>query len=455
MSLSQKSLSIFNREIFFIVLRIGTGAIVARMLGPTGLGIWMAFDLLTNYCRVFCGPRFEITSVHFLGQRKYARNVVISVVNLVSLLLGLMVMFLIMAGHLFISGIFFKGTEISKFLIYVVAMNIPLMFLKRNYLYFLLSNEDARSYNLMMLIDSLAKVFITVLLLVVFKLGLWGMAIGLTVGSIASLSYGILRYHSGERFVVEFKKSIFISIFKFSIKVYFSEAVGFLTMYLSNMIIAITMQPSMLAFFSMGKGKAELTNTITNSIGTIFYPKIANLKGLGEDTRSVTTFVFRISLLIMICVSLLLSILIYPVVLLLYGNAFVPLIFAFYIILPSMALYNASNLQRQYFLGIGRADIPLKISIIPLALQVMLCYLLMPPLGFVGASIAVSLTFFVTSIVTIVIYHRMAHIKYSELLKIRASDITFVYDFIKERVLFYWANFIMRFLSLKALLQPR
>lgn len=435
MSFAKKSLSLFNREVLFSVLGLGVNVMVARTLGPVGIGLWAVFDLLNNYGRVFGGPRLEIASVYFLNQKKYDRGVILFLTNVVTLACGLALSAILLSQAGFLQRVLFKGGDVETIVLLLVLCHLPLLFLKRNYFYFLLSREDTRSYNRMMVLQEVVNPGVSFVLLMFFDWGLKSLAVGMLSGSAAALIYGFVQAHRVEKMKPSFDVRLLVDMFRFSMKVYASEAMGFLNNYLSNSVAALSLPLSSLAFFSMGKGKAEWLNRITNAVATILYPRVANLKGSDQDPSSMTTMAVRLSLLILLLAGLGLAIVIYPATLVLYGKDFLSLIPCFFILLPALIIHSATSVLRQHFLGIGRSDIPMKISVVPLILQVVLCLTLIPPWGYIGAASAVALTFTVTTAITVMAYHKVSRVGYSKLLIPEKSDFFFLVRFIKEQIL--------------------
>jgi len=306
------------------------------------------------------------------------------------------------------------------------------MFLLRNHIYFLLSREDANSYNNLMMIHDLSKGFMTILLLAL-DLDLWALAIGLHVGNFASLLYGMKKTYEQVPWRWTGSFSQLRHMLRYSIKIYVSEAFGYLTVYLSNLITAIFLTPTSLAFFSMGKGKAEWLTRITNAIGAMLYPRVSNLMGKNENPSATVTTIFRVSLLVLLATAVFFSIAIYPATIVLYGRTFLPLLKSFFIVLPALIFFSATNLLRQYFLGIGRADIPMKLSIVPLIMQLGLCFLLIPIFGFVGGAFSVSVSYVLTSGLILFVYRKLAHTSLTELLLPRKADFQMVSSVIRQR----------------------
>ena len=71
MSVSDKSLSLFNRDILVYLSKLITGALIARILGPLGFGIWIILQMIPSYSEAFGRLKFDVASVYFLGKKKH------------------------------------------------------------------------------------------------------------------------------------------------------------------------------------------------------------------------------------------------------------------------------------------------------------------------------------------------------------------------------------------------
>lgn len=417
----------------FTIFRLGTGAVVARMLGPAGMGTWALLDLLTNYSRVFGGPRFEIASVHFLGRKDLVRGEVMCLTNLMALASSALLIVLFAVAWDPLQAAFLRKTAIHPLMIAAVIAHLPLLFVGRNCMYFLLSREDIRTYNRLFVLQDLSKAVITLTLLLVFRWGLWSLVVGLLASSVLAVGYGIRQMRTHEPMVWRVNWSLCRQMARFSSRVYLSEAIGFLNIYLANLLTAWFLSPSALAFFSMGKGKSEWLNRITNATSAVLYPRVANQTGLQQDARQVTTTTFRLSLLVLVVAGTGLAFAIYPAALILYGREFLPLVTVFWLVLPGVIVQSAAANLRQYFLGIGRAEIPMRISIVPLLLQALFCYWWIPLYGYLGAAAAVCATLGLAGVITVIVYHQMSKEKYREMLLPTVGDLQAIARVVKAQ----------------------
>lgn len=440
MSIAHKSLSLFSRDILFSIIGLTINVTVARTLGPVGLGVWVILDLLNNYGRVLGGPRLEISSVYFLGQKKYDRGEVMFMCNIVALFFSFLLTGLAFWQIDLIRKVFFHSTVVDPLALILVLCHFPLLFLKRNYHYFLLSREDTTSFNTMMVLQEIVNPGLTITLLMVFKMGVTALAVGMLGGSLASLIFGAIRLHKHEKLTYRFDLKLLKEMLTFSSKTYLAEASGFLNIYLSNIINATLLPAAALTYFSMGKGRAEWLNRITNAVSTILYPHVSNLTGSGQDAVTVTNNALRLVFLILIACGALMAAVIYPATLILYGRDFLPVVPVFLIILPSLLFFSLSNLKRQFFMGIGKANIPLLISITPLLLQTGLCYLFTRRFGYLGAAAGVSATFLFTSFLTFVFYCHYSKSSIRDLLIPHRGDFKLIYRLVRNYVVMFWGK---------------
>ena len=122
MRISDKSLSLFNRDIFVYSSKLITGAIIARVLGPIGLGIWIIFEMIPAYSEAFGRLKFDIASVYFLGQKKYGLGETTFLLNITSLISSFILIILILINIDLIDNYLFKDLEINPSVLYLVLL---------------------------------------------------------------------------------------------------------------------------------------------------------------------------------------------------------------------------------------------------------------------------------------------------------------------------------------------
>jgi len=430
-SIAAKSFSLFKRDIFLFVSNLLTGIVVARMLGPASMGIWVILCMIPSYAETFGRMKFDIAAVYLLGKGKYRIGEVVYTINLLAILSSLLIIIPIVWNIDWIYSILFdKGGPDVKYLIYYVLPQIPLYFLYMNYSYLFIYKEDTKTYNRMVIIQSLVSSLGAIILLLVFKLGLLSVIITSATSILISLIYGVSKFGTvKEANVLNIK--LIKEMFSYVYKLYISGIIGYLNTYVTNLIVALYLVPAKVAFFSMAQGRGQILSKIPNALNTMLLPKISKMSS-GEKPEELAATAFRVSLMLLVLAAMLAYILVKPLVLILYGRAYLPMVIPLWIILPGLVLSAASTTLSQYFQGTGRVDIDAKISFFPMCTQVVMAYVLIPRFGLAGASCAFLTGLVSDAILRIFFFLRLSGLNCKKHMFIGKSDIKIVSVFLKS-----------------------
>jgi len=140
----------------------------------------------------------------------------------------------------------------------------------------------------------------------------------------------------------------------------------------------------------------------------LLFPKISKQED-SNQSRELTSRAFRITFLILLFTGILLALFIKPIVFILYGKDYLPLIVPFWIILPGLIFSQSTIVFTNYFSGIGRADLIPKIAILPLIFQIFLAYSIIPIMGIIGASITFLSSCILVAIIQIIVFLKVSH----------------------------------------------
>tara|TARA_B110000459_G_scaffold166629_1_gene184793 strand:- start:829 stop:2160 length:1332 start_codon:yes stop_codon:yes gene_type:complete len=434
MSISDNSLSLFNRDIFVYSTKLITGAIIARILGPIGLGIWIIFEMIPSYCEAFGRLKFDIASVYYLGQKKYGLGEITFLLNITSLISSFILITLIFINIDLIDVYLFKDLEINPIVLYIVLLYIPLLFISINYQYIFIHLGDITAYNILIIIKGVLSSVISIFLLLVFDMGIVAMAIGLVIAHFIAVLYSYWKVHKIENMKYKIKRVLLVDMAKYSYKLYFSGLVSHFSNYISSLIVVLLLGPAQVAFYQLGKSRIELLSKIPSSIGTIIHPLMSNADQSILQSSKLLSQSIRISLVLMSTSGVLACIFIYPLTLLLYGKDFIPLVIPFWILAPSIIVFYSCSLVTPYFLSVGRPDIPLKISLIPIIPQVFFCYFFIPKFGISGAALSAALSFLIISFVQIIVFKKFTGITYSNIIIPKIEDYKLILNFIKRKL---------------------
>jgi O-antigen/teichoic acid export membrane protein len=392
MSFAKHSFSVFKRDIFLFGLNLLTSVVIARKLGPELLGVYVILMLIPGYAEAFGRTKFDLAAVYFIGKGKYKEQDVLYHLNIIAILSSFLIIIPIIFFVNFLNQILFDGATEYKNFIFTVLPLITLQFLYSNYSYLLISRENIKMYNRMTILKAVIGSGGASIFLLFLNYGLWSVLIPNLLAGIISLIYGICQYRkaywsNSPRNSID--KILLKDFFNYSYKLYLGGIISYLNLYLMKSILSLYLIPAKVAFFSMAQDRATLLDKIPAAVNTILYPKVSNVSNIEASTYTINAF--RIILILVSFSAIALAIVIKPAVILLYGEAFSPMIIPMLIILPGIIMNGSTSVISQFFTGIGRSDLVMKLSFTPLLSQLFLGFLLIKHFGIYGAAFSFSL----------------------------------------------------------------
>ncbi|MAD95616.1 MAG: hypothetical protein CML33_09015 [Rhodobacteraceae bacterium] len=229
-----------------------------------------------------------------------------------------------------------------------------------------------------------------IFLVTVLELEISGAVAGSLIGVLIAIFYAAttVPHHTGVSF--KFNSKLFLEMGRYASNYYLNTVIGYFQQNITSLICALFLGPSQVAFYALGKSMCDVsTRMVPTAINTALFPHVTRLEDELESA-SLVARLFRITLLILTCTSVLLTIAITPLVNVLYGVNYLPIISPFLIIIPGVVLSQSATIFSQFFSGVGRPDLLPKASIFPLGLQIFLAIILIPEYGVGGAAVSFS-----------------------------------------------------------------
>ena len=429
MSFANKSLSIFTRDIFLFILNLFTSVVIARKLGPELLGVWVIVMLIPGYAEAFGRSKFDLASVFFLGKKKYTESEVVYNINIIAIITSLFIVLLIFMFKSYLVSLLFNESKDNVIFIYAVLPLIPLNFMYLNYSYLLISREDIKAYNFMTILKALIGSGGASILILIFNFGLWSVLTSNIIAVLIGFLYGRWKFNKKS------KKRIFISnlniplikeFFNYSYKLYLGGIVSHLNSFLMTSLLSVYLAPAKVAFYSTAQGRASLLDKLPVAINTLLYPRISNSEK--HDAIETTIKAFKIISIFSIFSVFLVAMFIKPIVIILYGKQYLPIIAPFLIILPGVSINGIASVFASYFTGIGRSDLIMKLSVFPLLLQILLGYLLITKFDILGAAMSYTVSMIIFGIIQMYYFVKITGNSFKELIPV-SQDYLYIYNF--------------------------
>ena len=143
--------------------------LIARVLGKEGQGQYTLAILLPSLLFTLMNSGMPVSTVFFIGQKKYSDEEIYSttffstlILSLLSILVGLVLVY-------FFKDYFFAS--LTSGLLFSTLLIIPLIYLQKNLQTFFQGKEDFKSYNIVIILNQLTLLIFSVVFVWYLQLG--------------------------------------------------------------------------------------------------------------------------------------------------------------------------------------------------------------------------------------------------------------------------------------------
>jgi O-antigen/teichoic acid export membrane protein len=428
------SFRILRRDVLVYVVQIFTGAVVARVLGPEAMGLWIILQMIPSYAEPLGRIHLDSASCYFVSRGTYRIGEVSFVVVVGSLITSTLLIVAFYWQQDFIYATFLQQAAALPQLVLLMLAAIPIRFLTVNYSYFLLSREDVHGYNGVAVLSGLLPSILGAGLLLAGS-GLLGLVLSTLAGGIAAVAYGASRVHRHAPMELHRNVLLLRDLLAFGSRLYLLHFVGYFNVYASGLLVLLYVPAASIAFFRMAQERALLLTRVPGAAGTLLYPRIARLTDRSEEAKELTAGAFRITLWMLLILGAFAALLATPAVLILYGEAYRSVIPLLIIFIPGVVVEASSGLIVQHFTGRGHLWLVVGLAVVSLVVQLALLWVAIPAWGLAGAAGAASASYAVTALLRLKVFVDRERVDWRVLLVPTRADMDFVREFIGNRLM--------------------
>lgn len=431
MGLASKSFSVLTREIFVFFSTIISSVVIARTLGPEMMGVWITLQILPSYADMFGRPKVDNAAVYFLGKKKYSIGDVSTTLNLIAGVFSALIILLLIANFDFLSDILLKENKTDySLLLGAILILIPLNFFYLNYYYLHTFKEDAASMNTMVLSKALSFICIAIPGLLIFDFGIRGLLVCTIFSHALPLVFGIYRFNGEARKEQIINVPLIKDLFRYSYKVYFSGILINLNTYLAGSFILILGSTSQIAFFTLAQQFNLILIKTIDAMNTFVFPMTSKINS--SEAKKLIARVFRTATVIVIPLSILSALTIYPAIFVFYGSEYLPITAPFLIILVGVAFSSITGTLTMYFMGVDKLGLIFKTFFLPVFVQFVLGYWVVDNYGLTGAAAILSISMILAGFAQLLIFLKHTNLNFLKDLVFTRTDILTVVGFCKR-----------------------
>lgn len=431
MNLAKKASSVLGRDFFLLFTNLATSVVIARTLGPEVMGIWVILNTIPSYAEMFGRTKVDLAAVYFLGKGKYQIGDVSFALNTIAIITSVLIISLITLFFGTLSTALLKEEAglYSSFLILMLAA-IPLNLIYLNYMYLHIYNENASAINLMILARALTMSGSAITGLLFFDFSIPELVICFIMSYAIGLYVGINNSGYQKRTGPIFNLDLVKDLFGYAYKIYVSGLLISLNSYIANTFIVVLGVPSQITFYALAQQFAQILLKVINSLNTFIFP-IATKKN-NDDSKVFVAKAFRVATVIMVPLGFISSVGILPAIYLFYGAEYIPIVVPFLILLPGIVCSSIAGTVLQYFMSSGSPEIITKTLVIPVALQLILGFLIIPIYGINGAAGILSFGMIVASVTQVILFVKKANLNFAGSMVGGKDELSIVLKFVKS-----------------------
>ena len=360
------------------------GILVARWLGPDGVGVYAVITLTANSLVQIVGAGLAAAIVYFVARnRELLPKVAVNGVVFASI--GGTAAAVLVCIVAYLRPDWFDNVPLSLLALALVALPFQLWTLFGLNLFLTVGN--VAKFNLL---DSLAQSFVllnALLILVVFGFGLESLVLLNTATSIfvslllAFLIWNRIRNQTGKNRLAP-DQGLFRQMMRFGLKINVMNAALALVLRSDVLLVNYFRGQSEAGVYAVAGQWSLLLIMFPNVVGTMLFPNIALRK---DDSGAFTARVTRHAsvLQLLICAFAVPTAFILPF---LYGASFSPATYQFLLLLPGAYFIGLQMILSQHLVGIGKISLLPFFWVFTLLLNVTLNLWFIPRFGGIAAA---------------------------------------------------------------------
>jgi O-antigen/teichoic acid export membrane protein len=422
----KNSLNTFAVNIIILVASVLTSIITARILGPEGRGQLSLLILIPTLCCSF-GQIGIGHAINYYASKIPSTKLIVNSFA-ISLIISFLLVLLVFIGTNAFEAFFLKAGNVK--LLLIMIFSLPFYIFNNLFLSLFQGFYKISIRNLLLVSQSLLGIFLLLVLLIIFDLGLIGalmsIVFALTVIVIWS-AYYLSKHIRREEIKIEIP--LIKKLLYFGLKSHIGNIMKDLSYRSDILIIAYFLTTADIGCYVIAVTIAEIIWKIPDAVGSVLLPRIGQMDS--TSIKSLTPFVCRTIIIPSLFCCLILGFFCRNVIILFFGSDFLPAVPVVLFMLPGILCLSVWKILANDLIAQG---FPMKYSLtsaVALIIMILFDLLLIPNLGIIGAAIASTISYFAATAVMIYLYIRISNNPLKLLIFPQRSDYALYKNFFK------------------------
>jgi O-antigen/teichoic acid export membrane protein len=406
------SFSIVN-NILSLIVSIGSGMIIARMLGPAGKGTLYLITQIVSIGAVFFSMGIGPALLFYLRQSKFTKDQATTFSLVYSFIVSVVIVLLLFFLKDYLISLLNDSITAGMLVSGVVLIILNLLITFWGYV--LMDNETGvKSWSIISVIGNLLYLIVLFALVFGFKKGINGALMALFTSCLLRIIILFrLLFLRGFSFV-KMPSNTIQPIFKYALGIFignlFLTSVYRIDIFFVNNILSV----SELGIYSASVNVSELLLLVPNAIGVALFPHLTSLEY--NDRTLTMSRIGRLSMILGVAGSLAIVVIAYPFIMIVFGEKFKGAFIPTLLLLPGLVSMTLNYAYSNYLNSIGKPLMAAKIFSVGLVVNIVLNWFFLKKFGINGAAVFSSITYTIITIgFILVILKNDKHLKLKDI----------------------------------------
>lgn len=431
-SLFKETIYTLGVRFFVLLLALAISVFIARVLGPTRNGTYNLVSLLITTLALLISFGIPTSNVYF-GARKPE--------EIPTLLGNSLVAAIVLA--LIASMLFIAATLLPPIANYLTANDIELAWIRiliftlvpiqiNNYVTEILRAAGQIRKYILISFWRQALAFMSLVGFILFIEGkLEAVIIAFVVAQVMLAFLVItmaLRITGGK---IRFDWLMLSRNFRYGIRFYPGSIAQFLNYRLDLFLVGLFLSPTDVGFYALATMLAERLWEIPSAIQMILVYRVA---ADNENAIRVTRQASRIIASLMAFLCIVIVLVSYPLIYLAYGQAYVPAVSAFVLLIPGIWMLSMGKVMAAFVAGMGKPELATVAVLASLIVTIVCDILFIPHMGINGAAITSSLSYSLFTLILLIYFIRSTRSSILDVVIIQRADVRLLWNQVSKLV---------------------
>ena len=418
-SIPKNTLVGFVINIIIFAVSALTNILIVRILGPKDQGIY--FMVITvNYMIVSLGNLgLGIANTTFLAQKKYPLSDIHFNSIITATCVGGICIVLYLVFQEFLHSTILQGIEPLYALSGIVIVPFSMYMLFWNSM--MVGLNEIILLNRISLMQTLLSSILLLIALIVLKQGINGAIVAWLLANILSAGIMFRLLHRMDRITAKINYSVFKESLFFGLRSHAGGIASYIWLRLDAFLLNMYQGATAVGYYSVAVNLTEMLWRFMQPFYNAVTPKITG--ATRQESEALTTKATRHVFFILVVVAMVLAPLSPLIIRLLYGSDYLPAYKPMIILLIGTIGIGVAMVTSVYFVGqLKRPGFLSFLAWINAIINIMLCFILIPLYGVIGAALASSLTYIIGFLILIIVLKKISGFTPSVLLFIKKED---------------------------------